>query len=597
MLGRTERQGDLFEADNLYRDYVGERSLYVALGRLRSCFQDDDFADLYDEGNGRPSVPPSELCMLMVLQFLHGVSDQEAVDRAAYDLRWKVALGLQVDEKLCSKSTLQLFRARLVIHERHGQILERSVEVCRSAGLLRRGELEAAIDGTPILGRGAVKDTFNLISDQIRRIVRLVAELQGRDARELAAEHGLERHFASSFKGAAEIDWDSKQAQRALVGQLVEEARGACKLGADALRQPIAEDIHPKKSGSLRRKLGESLELLQSLVHQDIHEEPEDGEGPEIRRGTAKDRIISTTDPEMRHGRNSPTKTVEGYKATVVADTESGTILATSIAPANQAEVAAARATLDQAQANLGHESVIERVIADTAYGTSSCRSELSTSGIELIAKSPPAGGKVNCFRVDDFRFDSVSGQATCPAGQVSAPGCPKKSGEVVYRFAESACSACPMRSQCTTAKGGRSVRVTPETLAHQEHRRRQQTPAFKEVYRRRVRVEHAIARLIQLGARQARYLGRAKVEFQLAMTAAARNLAAAAIDHLRELLHLTMLIIHQAPRSALLRGRDRNGAANATPPRLSPVGVPRTDFSRLPTRSLAEIGGCRPRF
>jgi transposase len=94
MLGRVPRQAGLFEAGNLYLDHVGVDSLYAGLAELGSVyFKDDDFADFYRDG-GRPSVPPSRLCLLLFLQYIHGVSDSEAVNRAAYDLRWKVALGL-----------------------------------------------------------------------------------------------------------------------------------------------------------------------------------------------------------------------------------------------------------------------------------------------------------------------------------------------------------------------------------------------------------------------------------------------------------------------------------------------------------------------
>src|SRR6266851_2587886 len=173
MLGRRAGQRGLFETDHLCRDHVGQDSFYGALSRLGpQLFKDEDFAGLYREEYGRPSVPPSQLCVALLLQTHDGVSDDEAIERTAYDLRWKVALGLELQEKLCAKSTLQLFRAKLVVHEQYGQIFEASVMACRRAGLLKRRKVDVAIDTTPVLGRGAVKDTYNLISDQIRTVVQ-----------------------------------------------------------------------------------------------------------------------------------------------------------------------------------------------------------------------------------------------------------------------------------------------------------------------------------------------------------------------------------------------------------------------------------------
>ena len=144
--------------------HVGEDSFHGILGRMgASWFRDEDFEGLYGETRGRPSVPPSQLCIALLLQTYDGVSDDEAIDRTAFDLRWKVALGLEISEKLCAKSTLQLFRSKLVLNEAYQQVFHKSIDVCRDAGLLKRSKHRAAIDTTPILGRGAVKDTFNLV--------------------------------------------------------------------------------------------------------------------------------------------------------------------------------------------------------------------------------------------------------------------------------------------------------------------------------------------------------------------------------------------------------------------------------------------------
>ena len=152
MLGKRSPQRDLFRPDHTLRDHVGGKSFYALLAKDgQKWFRDEDFVDLYREDFGRPSVPPSQLCVALLLQSHDGVSDEEAIERTAYDLRWKVALGLGLDEKLCAKSTLQLFRAKLVLHESHEKLFEKSVQACREAGLLgRRRKVSVAIDTTPV---------------------------------------------------------------------------------------------------------------------------------------------------------------------------------------------------------------------------------------------------------------------------------------------------------------------------------------------------------------------------------------------------------------------------------------------------------------
>ena len=102
----------------IYLDYVGRGSFYGFLASLRGqLFRDEDFAELYCPDNGRDSVPPSLVATALLLQAYDKVSDLEAKQRADFDIRWKVALGIEVEDRPFAKSTLQLFRAQLILHD------------------------------------------------------------------------------------------------------------------------------------------------------------------------------------------------------------------------------------------------------------------------------------------------------------------------------------------------------------------------------------------------------------------------------------------------------------------------------------------------
>lgn len=160
MLGERSRQCGMFEADHLYLDFVGEDTFYGFLARHRGeLFRDEAFAMLYCLDNGRASVSPSLLALALLLQAHDRVSDAEAKARADYDLRWKVALGIEVDTQPFAKSTLQLFRGQLILHDAARAIFERSLEYARESGYLKGRKIKVALDTTHILGRGAVKDT------------------------------------------------------------------------------------------------------------------------------------------------------------------------------------------------------------------------------------------------------------------------------------------------------------------------------------------------------------------------------------------------------------------------------------------------------
>ena len=218
MLGERPSQLGMFSADQQYLAMVGADSFYAFLARHgRELFRDQDFAALYCTDNGRNSVPPSLLCVALLLQAHDRVSDAEATSRAAFDLRWKVAMGLEIEDKPFAKSTLQLFRSQLVIHQQAQAIFVRSLQFARQTGYLKGRKTKAAVDTTIILGRGAVEDTFNLMAHGIAKLLRALAQVADQAPAPFASAHGMERFFAPSIKGTADIDWDDAEAREAFL--------------------------------------------------------------------------------------------------------------------------------------------------------------------------------------------------------------------------------------------------------------------------------------------------------------------------------------------------------------------------------------------
>ena len=136
MLGKRSDQKGLWEADRLYLDYVGKDTFYGLLASLRGqLFSDDDLAEIYRPDNGRDSVPPSLLATALLLQTYDQVSDAEAKARADFDIRWKVALGIEIEDRPFAKSTLQMFRAQLILHDKVREVFEGSLRLGAAVGL------------------------------------------------------------------------------------------------------------------------------------------------------------------------------------------------------------------------------------------------------------------------------------------------------------------------------------------------------------------------------------------------------------------------------------------------------------------------------
>ena len=161
MLGIRSAQRGMLEADHMYLDHVGRHTFYGFLASMRGrLFGDEEFGELYCRDNGRNSVPPSLLATALLLQAHDRVSDEEAKQRADFDVRWKVALGIAVEDRPFAKSTLQLFRAQLIIHDRVRAIFERSLRYARETGYLKGRKMKVEARGKAAVRRArACRDT------------------------------------------------------------------------------------------------------------------------------------------------------------------------------------------------------------------------------------------------------------------------------------------------------------------------------------------------------------------------------------------------------------------------------------------------------
>jgi len=264
MLGLRSDQRGLFEADHLYLNYVGKGSFYGFLASQRGLlFRDEEFAELYCRNNGRDSVPPSLLATTLLLQTYDRVSDEEAKERADFDIRWKVALGVAIEEQPFAKSTLQIFRSHLVLHQKIRDVFQCSIQFAKQAGYVKGHRMKVALDTSYILGRGAVKDTYNLLADGIIQVVQALAALEGKEAEIWAKEQGLERYFGSSIKGEAAVDWDDEEARQTFLRGIVSDAERVVQLAKQAQSGLPREDLD-------RGDIVKAAKLLGQLLLQDV---------------------------------------------------------------------------------------------------------------------------------------------------------------------------------------------------------------------------------------------------------------------------------------------------------------------------------------
>jgi IS5 family transposase len=576
MFRARDPQRSLFSARNQYRDALNNDSFYALLAdHAEELFDDYQFEYLYFEDNGRPCIPPGQMFTLLLLQMHAGCSDKEAVERARFDIRWLAALDMEPTAKLCGRSTLQEFRARVLLSNTAEKQFKSILGLARKLGIIK-GPLQIAMDTTPILGRGAVKDTYNLIGDGIRKVGQLLARLQGESPEQWASQHDFSKYWeVSSLKGEAGIDWSDETQRRVFLNSLV----------ADAERILLLADTLAKKAVEYAPKVLEVSALLRRLIIQDTEPDPDsptrtnekeelpaersdesdptetlDSGSPEvapteepspgsaeasanshlveemikIRKGTATDRVVSAHDPDMRHGRKSSSKLFNGYKLSLTNDTSSGLILSLDILSGGAGDSEGAYELVVQAQENTGLN--VEKGIADCAYGDGATRQKFQDAGIDLSAKVP-ASPKGVLFPKSRFILDLTGriATATCPAGKISSAmdyRTRKEHKDPVrrVRFSKADCTGCVHHDDCLRkvdkkSRWGRSLELHPQEKLLQEARQRQASPVFRKDIKLRQTAEHTIARVIQLGARQARYFGKRKTKYQMTMIALVANL------------------------------------------------------------------------
>jgi hypothetical protein len=519
MIGKRKQQHDLFDVGYVWDISLDLKSFHGQLARAAPrLFRDEDFAVFYHDRLGRPSVPPSQLALLTILQHHAGVSDEEAIERTCWDARWAAVLGKQIGEPLCAKSTLQLFRSHLILHDEVLTIFRRSLQEAKEAGLLKGTPLRIALDTKPILGRGAVEDTYNLLATGIRQLCKALAKAQGpagQKPEDWAAKHDLRRYFDGSLKGGVDLDWSDLAAKTQFLTEIVTDARRLLRLTSAWL---------PHLPQAAREPVREAAQLLEQLLLQDVVETR--GPGGEttaaIKEGTAPGRRPSATDPEQRHGRKSKSKRFTGHKATVAVDEESQLIVGADVLAGDAPDATEVLEQVERVEANTGE--AVAATVGDCAYGSGETRQEFAEAGRVLHAKVPQESCNGECFPKSRFVIDLEKKTVTCPNGVTSGKYTQDKEGGMLFHFG-AACAACPLRAQCTRARDGRQVRVHPQEALLREARTFQGTVAGREQLRKRVVVEHGLARLGHLGIGQARYVGRQKTRFQLLLAATVANL------------------------------------------------------------------------
>ena len=355
MQGSSDPNVELMDAAAFVSHLVPADSVYAFLAEHRhQLFPDEMFADLFPSGRGRPSQPADVVASVLVLQSLEGLSDRDAVQALATDLRWKVACGLSITDAGFHPTTLTQWRNRLRRSERPERIFDAVREVISATNVLANKH-RRALDSTLLDDAVATQDTVTQLVSMIRRVRAAVPEAAA------AAVVGDDYQPGSGKPACA---WNDPIARDELVSRLVNDALTviAAVDGVDL------DDAQQQLVG-----------LLGLVAGQDV--EPGDTEGTwKIERGVTKHRVISTVDPETRHMHKSRSSYRDGDKAHVAVEPDTGLITACDLTPANAGDGPAGMRLLADEPKGLD-------VLADSAYGSGDSLAALDDGEHRILIK------------------------------------------------------------------------------------------------------------------------------------------------------------------------------------------------------------------
>ncbi|MEY3021102.1 MAG: hypothetical protein RIS86_298 [Planctomycetota bacterium] len=464
-----------------------------------------------DPRGGHPPLAPERLALAMLLQAGFGVADHEVPTLTAVDRRWQMVLDcMGATTPAFSQGTVFSFRERARAHGLMTVLLNKTVELARASKGFDHKRLRAIFDSSPLFGAGRVEDTFNLLGRAIVQLLEAAAEEGSVDATKLARELDVSVFGASSVKAMLDVDWREPRARARALSSLLEQfAR---------LQSWLRERFDEAELA--RPPLSERLETVRQIIEQDTEPDPEaPGKGKaevrRVREGVAKDRLISLSDRDQRHGRKSRTKAIHGYKRHVAVDADvPGLIHAAVVQPANKREHDAASPLIERLEAN---GSTIVELHHDRGYLPAEAVVAKHHEGVKVVSK-PPTIVRNDFYAKDEFAIDFEEETVTCPAGVTV----PLRIGKTIA-FPIESCRECKRRKRCTKSRQ-RQISIHHEERWHREMAQELATKKGRAARRERVAVEHTLARVSAIQGNRARFRGLAKNQFDLERTAVVNN-------------------------------------------------------------------------
>lgn len=506
----------------LARDIYRKGNVYMSLrDKLGFWYQDSDYASLFVANEGRRAESPGFLNLVLAIQFAEGLTDRQVAEEVRGRIDLKYFLGLPLRHPGFEFTILHDHRKRLIAGALEARLLDDLLLHCRELELIK-AHGEQRTDSTHVLAAVRQMNRLERVGETMRAALNALATVVPDWLQEQVTPDWFDL-YGPRFEQYRLPKNEAKQEQ------LIH------KIGADGYH--LLSAVYESAPAWLREV--PAVEILRQVWVQQYYLQED-----QVHWRTEQDsppnnlRIQSPYDPEARN-RTKRTTNWTGYAVHLTETCDEDL-------PHLITDVQTTEATRnDVLLTDVIHASLAEKELlpaehfVDTGYMSADLLlTGREQYGLDLCGPVRPdtrwQARERTGYDVHSFFIDWEGKRATCPEGNRSVVWQERKNDEgkdVVVAYMEATvCRPCPKREQCTRSKteGRRALVFRPQAqyIALQEARERQESPEFKERYKRRAGIEGTISqgtRSFEL--RQTRYIGLAKTHLQHVLTGVAMNL------------------------------------------------------------------------
>jgi Transposase DDE domain/Transposase domain (DUF772) len=475
----------------------------------------------YDPVMGAPTKELYAMLGLMVIQQMHDMTDEEAVDQFAYNLQWHYALNItSTADSDAYVSPKTLWTMRNVLTERNlyqdifNDVTKKLAEVFSVDVSKQRFDSVHIFSNMRHLGR------IGLFVKTIKKFLV-----------------NLKRHHKDLYDAldkALSDRYMTKQGEAVFsMVKPSESMKTLASLGEDVFT------IVERFRGNEPVVTMTSYQFLVRLLKEQCILERVDTHTTQVsvkeNKDVSSDSLQNPSDPDAGYngykGQGYQMQVAESYGTSEDTDTLN-LITGVIVEPAYKRD-AHALIPLIETTTELGLKP--KEALADTLYGgVENCR-KAEALGVEII--SPVKGAGPTAFSLIEFTMNSANEVTACPEG-CAPEHTESRNDKYTAFFSKRTCRGCSRKKTCPTkpVKKGRSLRYDDNAIRLARRRVYEESPEFRDRYRFRAGIEGTMSQLDRLtGVKNLRVRGMSAVSFAAYLKAAGINIIRAAAYRNRE--------------------------------------------------------------